>query len=118
VDVAAEAAPAGPPWLSIIAIVSAVLVALITARGPVWLERAKARYGKDKGAAESKSNTSTPPVIERTDRAIDLVGEAMSDYRKERDEFREELRLARLRIDYLEGQLYLRGWKGDSSCGR
>lgn len=111
-NVAADAVSSGNPWLIIAGIAATILVAIIAARGPVWLEKTKARFGKYK---------ETPKQISSVGEAI--LREWLQATRSERDKaLKDVARLQRKsiedtvkyqkRIDVLETELYRRGWDG------
>jgi len=85
VRVAAEATPAGPPWLVIALGVIALLTAVATTAGPVLVEKIKQRGGKDAGDAQTKP-------LPATDKALHLIEKSIEDLRQERDEAQDELR--------------------------
>jgi hypothetical protein len=92
---AAEVDPASlPPWAAIVVAVITFIGVCATAFAPALLERIKRRRAR--GTAESGSEAAAlppaPAVVQRTDQALDLVGDAMVDARRERDEAQTENR--------------------------
>ncbi|WP_409186501.1 hypothetical protein F9C11_20620 [Amycolatopsis sp. VS8301801F10] len=85
---------AGPPWLAILLGVLTLIGVLVTAYSPILLERIKQRRGKDKPGPDAAAVLPSPKpgVVRRTDQALDLVGDAMADARRERDEAQDENR--------------------------
>jgi hypothetical protein len=101
VNVAADAAPAGPPWVIIAGFVVTVLVAIVAARAPVWLEKAKARFGKPK---------ESPAQLAATGEAV--LRAWLKETQRQRDKALKEVNRLQERIDVLEAELYRRGWNG------
>ncbi|WP_410633386.1 hypothetical protein [Amycolatopsis sp. cmx-4-83] len=91
---AADAAPAsGPPWLAVVLAALTLLGVLGTAFGPALVEKVKRGKPKDEPKAAPSSEPAalpTPTVVQRTDQALDLVGAAMADAHRERDEAQAE----------------------------
>lgn len=84
---------AGPPWLAIVLGVLTLLGVLVTAYSPVLVERIKQRRGgKDIAKPDAPVLPPAPAAVQRTDQALDLVGDAMADARRERDEAQDENR--------------------------
>lgn len=124
---AADAAPAGPPWLAVVLAALTLLGVLGTAFGPAVVEKVK-RGKKDdppKAAASTEpAALPTPTVVQRTDQALDLVGAAMEDAHRERDEAQDDNRRllkanAKLELENvkLRALIYRLDptWDGDSS---
>ena len=101
---AADVASAGPPWLTVGIAVLGLVGVYVTARAPVWLERAKARFGKPKESA------STPAEKAATGEAI--LREWLADTIQERDRAQAEVKRLTKRIEALKAELYQRGWDG------
>lgn len=100
--VAAEAAPAGPPWVAITLAGLAVVASLLTAVMPAVVERIKQRGAK----------APPEPVAEsRTDKALDLIEETMRDLRTERDEAEQEVKRLRKLLAKREAELRRHGWE-------
>lgn len=125
---AADAAPAsGPPWLAVVLAALTLLGVLGTAFGPALVEKIK--RGKPKDEAKVVASTEpaallTPTVVQRTDQALDLVGLAMEDAHRERDEAQvDNRRLLKENAKLLRENGQLRAliyrldpmWNGDSS---
>ncbi|MEU7787651.1 hypothetical protein [Amycolatopsis sp. NPDC049159] len=87
---AADAASAaGPPWLAIVVAALASIGVIATAFGPAIAEKVKRGKPKDEAKAAASTEPAalpTPTVVQRTDQALDLVGAAMTDAHRERDE--------------------------------
>lgn len=92
---AADATPvAGPPWVAVIVAALASIGVIATAFGPALVEKVKRGKPKDEPNGEPKTAAAssepaglpTPTVVQRTDQALDLVGAAMVDAHRERDE--------------------------------
>lgn len=103
---AADAAPTGPWWVIVGGLIVTVLVALIAARGPVWVERAKHRLGK------AKSADLTPAQQTASGEAI--LREWLKQTRRERDRALKEVDRLENRIKVLELELYRLGWDGET----
>lgn len=103
---AADAAPTGPWWVIVGGLLVTVLVALIAARGPVWVERAKHRLGKAKPAEL------TPAQQTASGEAI--LREWLKQTRRERDRALKEVDRLENRIKVLELELYRLGWDGET----
>lgn len=103
---AADAAPTGPWWVIVGGLLVTVLVALIAARGPVWVERAKHRLGKAKPA------DLTPAQQTASGEAI--LREWLKQTRRERDRALKEVDRLEKRIKVLELELYRLGWDGET----
>lgn len=103
---AADAAPTGPWWVIVGGLIVTVLVALIAARGPVWVERAKHRLGKAKPA------DLTPAQQTASGEAI--LREWLKQTRRERDRALKEVDRLENRIKALELELYRLGWDGET----
>jgi flagellar motility protein MotE (MotC chaperone) len=106
VTLAADAAPTGPWWVIVGGLIVTVLVALIAARGPVWVERAKHRLGKAKPA------DLTPAQQTASGEAI--LREWLKQTRRERDRALKEVDRLENRIKVLELELYRLGWDGET----
>ncbi|MFD8496349.1 hypothetical protein [Amycolatopsis sp. NPDC059657] len=78
-----------------------MLVAIIAARGPVWLEKAKARFGKPKD---------TPEKLAATGEAI--LREWLKETKREKEKALKDVARLSARVDALERELYRRGWDG------
>ena len=98
---AADASASQPWWLAVAGILGTVIVAYVAARGPLWLEKFKARHGKQQGTAEQKVAS-----------AEDVLREWLHTALKERDKALKEVERLSKRIDQLERELYQRGWDG------
>jgi hypothetical protein len=87
-----------------------VLVAYVAARSPVWVEKAKARLGKQPAAP-------APAVEAAAGAEKGTAGEAiLREWRDatqaDLDEAEQELSRLRKRMGKLEAELYRRGWDG------
>lgn len=98
-----QAAATGPPWLAIVLAAIGVLSAVGVALAPAVVEKVK------RGANPPAAGATTPPAVEGS---VDLVREAMTDLRSERDEAQlraerltEQLEEARLQIGVLQVEL-------------
>lgn len=98
-------ATAGPPWLTITLAVVGLLGIYATARGPVWLEKAKARWGKP-----PEVEASAP--IEKVAAGEAILREWLSETKRERDKAQREVDRLEKRIKVLEAELYKLGWDG------
>lgn len=104
---AADAAgSAGPWWVIAGGLIVTVLVALIAARGPVWVEKAKHRLGKTKPAEL------TPAQQTASGEAI--LREWLKHTRRERDRALREVDRLEKRIKVLELELFRLGWDGET----
>lgn len=101
---AADAAPAAPWWVIVGGLVVSVLVALIAARGPVWLEKAKARLSRNKEVP--------PTPAQQTASGEAILREWLKQTRRERDRALKEVDRLEERIKQLELELYRLGWDG------
>jgi hypothetical protein len=86
---AADTAPAaGPPWLAVVLAVCSLIGVVGVALAPALVEKVKrGKRDEPKVAASTEpAALPTPTVVQRTDQALDLVGAAMEDAHRERDE--------------------------------
>jgi hypothetical protein len=104
VTLAADAAPTGPWWVIVGGLLVTVLVALIAARGPVWVEKAKARLGK------TKPVELTP--AQQTASGEEILREWLKETRRERDRALKEVDRLEKRVKQLELELHRLGWDG------
>jgi hypothetical protein len=102
VYLAADSTPTQPWWLIAAGIVGTILVAYIAARGPVWLEKVRARH-----------QTHTP--AQKVAGAEEVLREWLHQALKERDRALKEVERLNKRIDNLEQELWRRGWDGRSA---
>lgn len=107
-NVAADAASSGPPWLVVASLVATLLVGLIAARAPVWLEKAKARFGK-----APKELPTTPAEKAATGEAI--LREWLEETRDERDTALRKVDQLEHRVHQLTVELQRLGWDGRTS---
>jgi hypothetical protein len=105
VILAADAAPTGPWWVIVGGLAVTVLVALIAARGPVWVERAKQRIGKAPDPLTPAQQTASGEAILR---------EWLKETRRERDRALKEVDRLEKRIKELEFELHRLGWDGET----
>lgn len=96
---AADSTPSQPWWLIVAGIAGTILVAYMAARGPVWLEKVRARH-----------QTRTP--AEKVAGAEEVLREWLQQALKERDRALKEVERLNKRIDGLEKELYRLGWDG------
>lgn len=98
-SLAADAVPpAGSPWwVYAITSLATLFVAIVVARGPVWVEKAKGRIGK---------SAADPPA------AVEKGPAGESILREWRDATQKDLDEAEERIRKLEAELHRRGWDG------
>jgi flagellar motility protein MotE (MotC chaperone) len=102
---AADAAgSAGPWWVIAGGLIVTVLVALIAARGPVWVEKAKHRLGKAKPAELT--------AAQQTASGEEILREWLKQTRRERDRALREVDRLEERIKQLELELHRLGWDG------
>ncbi|WP_158883986.1 hypothetical protein [Amycolatopsis anabasis] len=100
---AADTTPAGPPWLVITLACAAGLATLLTAVMPLLTEKVKQRH---------KPSDPPPPPVQRADKALDLLEQAMTDLRAQLDRCqRETARLRRL----LERRATKRAHRGEQT---
>jgi len=93
---------AGQPWwLAVAGIAGTVLVALIAARGPVWVEKIKARR-----------HTALSTPTKNVSGAEDVLRAWLKATIRERDKALKEVDRLERRIDELEKELYRLGWDG------
>lgn len=124
-------AAAGPAWVAVVAAALASIGVIATAFAPALVEKVKRGKPKEDPKDEPKAAASTEPtalptptVVQRTDQALDLVGAAMADAHRERDEAQGETRRlvkanAKLALEnvQLRALIYRLDpmWDGDSS---
>ena len=101
--VAADAASGQPWWLVAAGIVGTVLVAYVAARGPVWVEKIKARRN---------SLTLAPTPAEKVASAEDVLRDWLKATIRERDKALKEVDRLERRISALERELLRLGWDG------
>jgi hypothetical protein len=89
-----------PTWLVLAGIAGTILVAFLAARGPVWVEKVKARHSKQTTPAQKVAGAEE--VLREW---LKVTRHDLSKALKEND------RLAH-RIDQLEAELYRLGWDG------
>lgn len=97
--------PSQPWWLYLIGVLGTILVAYLTARGPAWVEKIKARSHKQV----------EPTPAERVNSTDAVLREWLKAALKERDKALREVERLNLRIDRLERELYRLGWDGRSA---
>lgn len=100
-NVAADAASTGPPWLVISLAVLTLLGVFAMAMGPVLVEKVKGRFGKPK---------ETPAQLEATGEAI--LQKWLAETKREKAMALRKVERLEVRIDALEKELYRRGWDG------
>lgn len=100
---AADTATSQPWWLVIAGITGTVLVAYVAARGPVWVEKIKARHAPTAVPLKNQSKNTT---------AEDVLREWLKATIRERDRALKEVERLERRIDVLEKELYRLGWDG------
>lgn len=88
-----------PPWLVIAGIVGTVIVAYVAARGPVWVERHKA-----------KRDINTP--AQKITGAEEVLREWLEATIRERDKALKDVERLGKRIERLEKELIRLGWDG------
>lgn len=101
---AADAAPTGPWWVIVGGLLVTVLVALIAARGPIWVEKAKHRLGKP--------NPAELTAAQQTASGEAILREWLKQTRRERDRALREVDRLEARIKQLELELHRLGWDG------
>jgi len=102
VILAADAAPQQPWWLVAAGIVGTVVVAYVAARGPVWVEKVKARH--------HQSVKQTP--AQKIASAEDVLRDWLKATIRERDKALKEVDRLEKRITTLERELHRLGWDG------
>lgn len=110
-DVAADAAPVGPPWLAITLVCLAALATLVTALMPVIVEKVKQRGAKPPESS-SAPTPSTAQAVVRADQALHLIEESMRDLRAQRDDAETEVKRLQRLLGKRESELRRRGWEG------
>lgn len=101
---AADIPPPGSPWWVYAAgLPVTVLVAYVAARSPVWVEKAKARWGKAPDPA---------PALEKVAAGEAILREWRDATQAELDDAEAEIDRLQDRVRRLEAELYRRGWNG------
>lgn len=89
----------------VVGFIVTVLVAYIAARSPVWVERAKVRFGSSKAA-------DPPAALEKTTAGEIVLREWRDATQAELDEAERKNDQLQKRTRKLEAELYRRGWDG------
>ncbi|MGW4487844.1 hypothetical protein ACWEOE_28850 [Amycolatopsis sp. NPDC004368] len=113
---AADAPASGPPWLAVVLAVLTLLGVIATAAGPALVERIKVgKPAKDKGS--DPPALPAPAIVQRTDQALDLVAQSLTDAYRERDEAQDQVKELLREVGRLNAELIRRDptWDGGTS---